>query len=88
MLSVSGVEVPVFSPRWLLREKILTAFQRQGQAKSESDLDDIASLLVVVESRLDLTGYKEAVNHVLERSPELIDLMRLKIICPDVLPLD
>ncbi|KND92247.1 hypothetical protein TOPH_03224 [Tolypocladium ophioglossoides CBS 100239] len=86
MISVSGVEVPVFSARWLLREKIITAFERQGSRKELTDVNDALVLLAAVElNSLDLTSHEEAVRHILARRPEARQSLELKILCPNVL---
>ena len=86
MVFISGVQVPVFSPRWLLREKIVTAYERQGNRKERTDLDDAGLLLGIVEmSSVDLTSRKEAVQHILNRRPHVRGLLELKIVCPDVI---
>lgn len=65
VVTVSGVQVPVFSARWLLREKITTAFERHGSRKEHTDLDDACALLDAIEPNgLDPTGREEAVRHI------------------------
>ncbi|KAM5353595.1 hypothetical protein ACJ41O_000245 [Fusarium nematophilum] len=82
MVPISGVQVPVFSARWLLREKVITAFERQGSRKEETDLDDACALLEAVElNELDLTGREEAVRHIVARRPDHAQLLELKIVC-------
>ncbi|OAQ60169.1 antigen [Pochonia chlamydosporia 170] len=86
MVSISGVQVPVFSARWLLREKIMTAFDRQGTRKERSDLDDACALLDTVEpSSVDLTNKEAAVRHLIARRPDVRQSLELKIVCPAVL---
>ena len=83
---VSGVSVPVFSARWLLREKIITGFERRGSRKEFSDLDDACVLLeAVVPNGLDLTNYEEAVRHFWTARPDFRQSLELKVICPSVL---
>ncbi|KAI6777699.1 antigen [Emericellopsis cladophorae] len=83
---ISGFEVPVFSARWLLREKIVTALERQGSRKERTDLEDACALVQVVDiTSLDLTGHAEAVQHILTKKPDYRQQLELKIICPDVL---
>lgn len=85
-VSISGVEIPVFSARWLLREKIITAFERQGSRKERTDLDDACALLEVVEmNSLDLTSHEGAVQHILAQRPNARQSLELKIMCPSVL---
>ncbi|EFY84743.1 27 kDa antigen [Metarhizium acridum CQMa 102] len=88
MISISGVQVPVFNARWLLREKIVTAFKRQGTRKEKSDLDDACALLDTVEpSSVDLTNKEAAVRHLIARRPCVRQSLELKIVCPAVLGL-
>ncbi|KAF2254930.1 hypothetical protein BU26DRAFT_148116 [Trematosphaeria pertusa] len=47
-LTVEQATVAVLSPRWLLREKILSQHQRQGNPKEQTDLSDIRILLGLV----------------------------------------
>ncbi|KAJ4175192.1 hypothetical protein NW754_005612 [Fusarium falciforme] len=84
--TINGVEVPGFSARWLLREKIRTAFERQGSRKERSGLDDVSILLQAVEANsADLTGNEQAVQHLMERRPRVSEMLGLKVICPVVL---
>jgi hypothetical protein len=85
-ITVQGVEVNVFSPRWLLREKIVTAYERAGARKEASDLTDAEALLLLVpDNCLDLSTRDDAVQHVLSQMPENETLLQLKIYCPNVL---
>ncbi|CAK7268760.1 hypothetical protein SEPCBS119000_003227 [Sporothrix epigloea] len=84
VIPVSGVDVPVFSARWLVREKIVTAYQRQGSTKEVSDLDDACVLVDVVKvSSVDLTDHVEAVRHIYNKRREKRPQLELKIICPE-----
>lgn len=80
-------DIPIFGPRWQLREKIVTAYERQGSAKERTDLDDAAALPALVEEdrSVDLTHCPAAANHILNRRPELKGRLELKIYCPEVL---
>ncbi|KAM0424922.1 hypothetical protein ACHAPT_009978 [Fusarium lateritium] len=86
IITINGVDVPVFSARWLLREKIRTAFERQGSTKERSDLKDACDLLQAVEANcIDLTGSEEAVQHFMDRRPQHSEMLGLKVMCPAVL---
>lgn len=86
IITVDGVDIPIFGPRWQLREKIVTAYERQGSNKERTDLDDAAGLLDLVEDRsVDLSHYPAAANHILNRRPGLKGRLQLKIYCPEVL---
>lgn len=50
-LTVEQATVSVLSPRWLLREKILSQHQRQGSRKELTDLADIMNLLPLVSAK-------------------------------------
>ncbi|KAJ3463802.1 hypothetical protein MRS44_008588 [Fusarium solani] len=76
VISVNGVDVPIFSARWLLREKIVTVFERQGTRKEETDLDDISILLETVDvNELDLTDLEDEVQHAVAQLPESFELL-------------
>ncbi|KAK7432396.1 hypothetical protein QQZ08_000958 [Neonectria magnoliae] len=86
LIPVHGVDVPVFSARWLLREKIVTAFERQESLKGRTDLDDACALLKAVEMNVvDLTNHEDAVRHIHTVRPEAQEELELKVICPSVL---
>ncbi|KAK2591470.1 hypothetical protein QQS21_010846 [Conoideocrella luteorostrata] len=86
MIDVSGVQVPVFSARWLLREKIITAFERRGSKKERTDVEDACNLLEAVKSdSVDLTNREDAVRHLLAKRPDIRQSLEVKVICPAVL---
>ncbi|KAJ4184456.1 hypothetical protein NW767_013214 [Fusarium falciforme] len=67
-------------------EKIVTAFERRGTRKEETDLDDISILLETVDvNGLDLTDREDAVQHAVTQLSESFELLCLKVICPGVL---
>jgi len=69
--------VAVFSPVWLLREKILTHSNRVGSGSAKSDLDDIDFLLDIVGERsLVMKSGEEiaALKVLLEKAPQLKSL--------------
>ncbi|EGX92211.1 hypothetical protein CCM_06372 [Cordyceps militaris CM01] len=85
-LCVLGVDTPVFSARWLIREKIVTAFERRGSRKEATDLDDAIALLNLVEDNsIDMTNFEDAVRHIYSSCPEDRQILELKIHCPNVL---
>ena len=86
-MNVNQAQVPVLSPRWLLREKIMSQYQRQGNAKADTDIDDINQLLrVVPEGALTLTQPEQvqALEALLVKRPDLKHRLRSKIVCPNV----
>lgn len=87
-LDFSGQAVNVFGGRWQLREKIVTAFERQQQQKHETDLNDVVSLLEVIpggSSLVDLSHRPEAVQFVVDRLPQQRTSLEFLVHCPEVL---
>jgi len=83
---VDGVMIPIFGPRWILREKIVTAYERQNTQKEDTDLQDISRLLLLRgPEAVDLSHYPEAVEHVLSKLPGLESFLKQKVRCPSVL---
>ena len=79
--------VSVLSPCWLLREKILSHHQRQGNLKEKTDLGDIRTLLGLVQAKcLTFSGQEqtEALTALLDKSPELREALKAAIECPEV----
>jgi hypothetical protein len=86
MVSVDGMSVPIFSARWQLREKIVTAYERQASGKAKSDLADAVTLLGLVDDgSLDLTQQWQAVQHFLSARPGERELLQIKVKCLRVL---
>jgi len=88
-LNVEQAMVSVLSPRWLLREKILSQHQRQGNLKERSDISDIRTLLeleLVQAKGLTLSGQEqtEALTALLDKRPELREALKAAIECPEV----
>jgi hypothetical protein len=80
--------VYVFSPVWLLREKILTHSNRVGSGRAKSDLDDILFLLDIVGERsLVMKSGEEiaALKVLLEKAPQLKESLMEAVVCPEVL---
>jgi hypothetical protein len=70
-----------------LREKILSQHQRQGSSKEQTDLDDIATLLGLVQAKcLTFSGQEqtEALTALLDKRPELREALKAAIECPGV----
>ena len=86
-LSVEQMQVAVLSPRWLLREKILSLHQRKGSQKAESDMLDIAGLIKLVEVNcLTFTSEEhiEALKYALSIVPVPREQFKDAIKCPEV----
>ncbi|MCJ1362431.1 hypothetical protein MMC16_001534 [Acarospora aff. strigata] len=86
-INVNQAQVPILSPRWLLREKIMSQHQRQGSLKESTDIDDIQQLIrVVPEGALTLNQPEQvqALKALLVKCPELKDRLQSKIVCPEV----
>lgn len=87
MFKINQSDVYVLSPRWLLREKLLSQKQRQGSAKEGSDIDDIEMLLEMVGAKaLTLTEQEhiEALRSLLEKRPDLRVALEAAIECSQV----
>ncbi|KAJ5177802.1 uncharacterized protein N7500_000501 [Penicillium coprophilum] len=86
-LTVNGYPVKVFSPEWVLREKILSQHQRTG-IKALSDYGDVSSLIIFSATgkpELDFTYNEElraALADLLKKRPELQQALKRKIKCP------
>lgn len=86
IISVAGVDIPVFSLRWLLREKIVTAFDRKGSRKEQTDINDANALLeIIAPNTLDLTNHENATRYIYVNYPNLRRMLELKVICRNVL---
>ncbi|KAI1120015.1 hypothetical protein F5Y10DRAFT_290448 [Nemania abortiva] len=86
MLMVNNVPVRVFAASWQLREKIVTAYERQGSQKMKTDLDDAEGLLSIVGyNALDMIQHEDAVLHMLTKRPRSRELLQIKISCPAIL---
>ena len=86
-LNVGQSRVEVLSPRWLLREKILSQYQRQATAKANTDKTDVAVLLKLVGAKcltLNDDEQVEALRHLLKDRPYLRDDLEAAIECPQV----
>ncbi|KXJ85679.1 hypothetical protein Micbo1qcDRAFT_110055, partial [Microdochium bolleyi] len=87
-LHFSGQRVNVFSGHWQLREKIVTAYERQHQQKHETDVADVESLLGVLppsSNIIDLSTYAEAVQFVVDKLPQHRTALEFLVYCPAVL---
>ncbi|KXG52214.1 Protein of unknown function DUF1814 [Penicillium griseofulvum] len=87
---VSGYPVKMFSAEWIIREKILSQYQRQG-AKQAVDLQDVENLLsyaVPGKAELNFDNDQELQNALatfLQRRPKLRGELREVIKCRAVL---
>ncbi|KAJ8061412.1 hypothetical protein OCU04_009234 [Sclerotinia nivalis] len=86
-LNINGQGVKVFSAEWILREKILSQYQRQGSNKEGNDLQDIINMIPLTipgRPELDFTQDKEleaALTNLLEKNPTLAQTLKSKIKC-------
>jgi hypothetical protein len=91
---VHGYPVRIFSPEWIVREKILTQYQRQGAAKERSDIQDLSRMLVLIPERgraevdfdsdrslVDRGLLAEALGNLVRKRPALEERLRGKIKC-------
>jgi hypothetical protein len=87
ILNVKQSMVAVLSPRWLLREKILSQHQRQGSPKAETDKIDVGVLLRLVKAKcltFDSQEKIDALSALLAERPYLRDRLEAAIECPQV----
>ena len=87
-LSVEETEVVVLSPRWLLREKIISMHQRRGNLKEETDESDIRGLLKLVDNNCLTFSTQEqidALKYAVSKAPDLSEKFEGIIVCPVVL---
>jgi hypothetical protein len=92
-MHINERQVKVFNPAWLLREKILTWYGRQGSPKEETDIIDLMSLVIFVswgqpELNFDNGPLKndleEALRSLLQKYSDLRQPLRQKIKCTAV----
>lgn len=79
--------IPVMHPKWLLREKILSQFERHGSAKEASDILDIEVLLEIVAPNslvLSEANHVNALKALLVKKPKLVSKLREIISCRPV----
>lgn len=90
-LNINGRGVKLFSPEWILREKILSQYQRQGSAKEATDIRDIINMIpLAVPGRpeLDFNQNQElqtALANLLQKRPALAQTLKAKIKCSTIL---
>ena len=89
-IAVEGRMVKTFNPQWILREKILSQYQRQGTPKEVTDIRDVINMLPVVAANspeLDFNSspvLKTALANLLGKRPQLLQQLRQKIRCTAV----
>lgn len=89
-LNINGRGVKVFAPEWILREKILSQYQRQGGAKEATDIRDIISMVpLAVPGRpeLDFNQSQElqtALANLVQKRPALAQALKARIKCSTV----
>lgn len=88
-LTINGYPVKIFSPEWILREKVLSQHQRKG-AKAASDVRDVESLIPLAvpgTSELDFSEdekLRAALADLLTNWPMLRQTLQQKIKCPEI----
>jgi hypothetical protein len=89
-LNINGHEVKFFSPEWIMREKILSQYQRQGSPKEAIDIRDISNMLSLVVSgkpELNFNQSQElqtALANLVQKRPNLAQALKAKIKCSTV----
>lgn len=88
---VKGSNSSMFGPEWILREKILSQYQRQGSAKEASDIRDIISIIpLAVSGRPELhfnqnQELQTALANILQKRLALARTLKAKIKCSTIL---
>lgn len=83
-LNFGGEMIEIFSPSWLLREKILTQAQREGSKKERTDIIDIEILVNLVQNGelvLEQDEFVEALEKLVEKRPDLRSELKQAITC-------
>ncbi|KAK2740758.1 hypothetical protein FQN57_005990 [Myotisia sp. PD_48] len=87
VLNINGQPVKVFAPEWLLREKILSQYQRQGTLKERTDHEDIMRMIPLSTPgtpELDFNQREDlqtALANFVQKKPTLAQLLKAKIRC-------
>ncbi|EAS28625.3 uncharacterized protein CIMG_09829 [Coccidioides immitis RS] len=85
--SINGYPVKTFGPEWIMREKILSQYQRQGSGKEGTDIRDVTLLAPLCspgKAELDFNNSKElqnALSNLVQKRPTLSELLKQKIKC-------
>ncbi|ODH19685.1 hypothetical protein ACO22_06133 [Paracoccidioides brasiliensis] len=89
-LNINGQKVKLFSPEWILREKILSQYQRQGSRKEGTDIRDIISMIPLAvpgKPELNFNQSQElqtALANLVQKRPDLSSALKAKIKCSAV----
>ncbi|CAG8083306.1 unnamed protein product [Penicillium salamii] len=86
-MNINAQVVKLFSAGWILREKILSQYQRQGSQKEGADIGDLIRMIPLAQqgiAELDFNGNAEmqtALANLLQKRPELAQPLKAKIKC-------
>lgn len=89
-LNINGRAVKFFGAEWILREKILSQYQRQGSPKEGTDIRDITNMIpLAVPGRpeLDFNQSQElqtALANLVQKRPALVQSLKAKVKCTTV----
>jgi hypothetical protein len=89
-MTINGQVVNFFSPEWILREKILSQYQRQGTQKEPTDHWDIVNLIpraALGSPDLDFSQSQQletALENFVQKRPDLTQALKAKIRAPNV----
>ncbi|KMW68775.1 antigen, variant [Blastomyces gilchristii SLH14081] len=89
-LNINGRAVKFFGAEWILREKILSQYQRQGSPKEGTDIRDITNMIpLAVPGRpeLDFNQSQElqtALANLVQKRPALVQSLKAKVKCTAV----
>lgn len=84
-LNINGRAVKFFGAEWILREKILSQYQRQGSPKEGTDIWDITNMIpLAVPGRpeLDFNQSQElqtALANLVQKRPALVQSLKAKV---------
>ncbi|OJD20411.1 hypothetical protein ACJ73_08255 [Blastomyces percursus] len=89
-MNINGCPVKIFSPEWILREKILSQYERQGGAKEATDIQDLMRIIpLAVPGKPELNfsndqKLESALSNLLQKRPGLALRLKEKINCAPV----
>ncbi|CAG8303500.1 unnamed protein product [Penicillium salamii] len=85
--NINGQAVKIFSAEWILREKILSQYQRQGSEKERMDFRDLIRMIPLAEPNTPELDFNEnpemrgALANLLQKRPELAQTLKTIIKC-------
>ncbi|KAK2803380.1 hypothetical protein FQN50_007039 [Emmonsiellopsis sp. PD_5] len=86
-MNIDGHTVKIFGVEWILREKILSQYERQGGTKERTDIRDLTNIIpFAVPGKPELNfnndeKLKSALSNLLQKRPDLAPGLKEKIVC-------